>query len=323
MMDKGRFSQSKLGFFRVGVVAHLFLLACCTTGTMPMASITHPLITPDQKQLPELDLRAELSSVEVVAGTITLITVHVPQASPGAVLGNFEGIELPFFPEPDLGHGVYSAVVGVPYDRKPGPGEVVVRLIQAGQPESILQLKLNVLDGHYSSEVLHVNSRRVNPTRAQDLLRIKMEQAEVLEIYTRVTLQKFWRGPFVLPIQSRVTSPFGIRRIYNGQLKNFHPGMDLKAPMKTAIYTAAPGKVVLAKDLFYTGNTVMIDHGYGIITLYAHMNQLAVHLGQMVAEHQLLGLSGKTGRVNGPHLHWQAVVHHVKVNPLGLTQVIR
>jgi len=93
--------------------------------------------------------------------------------------------------------------------------------------------------------------------------------------------------------------------------------------MLTPVYSAAPGIVVLAKNLFYTGNTVMIDHGYGIITLYAHMTELKVKKDDVVEQRRLLGLSGKTGRVSGPHLHWQAVVHHVKVNPIGLTEVMR
>jgi murein DD-endopeptidase MepM/ murein hydrolase activator NlpD len=99
--------------------------------------------------------------------------------------------------------------------------------------------------------------------------------------------------------------------------------MDLKAAMETPVYSAAPGIIVLAKNLFYTGNTVMMDHGYGVVTLYAHMNELKVKVGEVVPVHKLLGLSGKTGRVSGPHLHWQAVVHHVKVNPIGLTEVMR
>ena len=138
-----------------------------------------------------------------------------------------------------------------------------------------------------------------------------------------MTLKKFWQGPFELPIQSRVTSAFGTRRVYNGVLKSFHTGLDLKAAMNTPIHAAAPGIVALSKNLFYTGNTVILDHGYGILTVYAHMNLRKVKVGDVVDVQQILGLSGKTGRVNGPHLHWQGIAHQVKVNPLGLVQVVK
>ena len=256
--------------------------------------------------------QAEISSSEVTPGSIVMIRVKNPENL--TVTGAFEGIQIPFY----SGEGYSEAVLGVPYERKPGPGVVKVKI-----GSNYSEVKLTVLESNYSSEILHVDGRRVNPTRKKDLLRIRHEQQEVKEIYKKVTPLKFWKGPFLLPIKSPVTSPFGIRRLYNGKLKNFHPGMDLKAPVGTPVMSAAPGVIVLAKSLFYTGNTVMIDHGYGIITLYAHMNRITVNLGETVGPSQLLGYSGKTGRVNGPHLHWQAVVHHTKINPLDLTTVIR
>ena len=112
------------------------------------------------------------------------------------------------------------------------------------------------------------------------------------------------------------------RRLYNGEQRNFHPGLDLKAPVGTKIRAPENGKVVLAKNLFFTGNTVALDHGYGVITLYAHMSKIRVHLGDQVKPGDLLGLSGKTGRVSGPHLHWQAVIRGVKVNPAELTRAM-
>ncbi|MGZ3688040.1 MAG: M23 family metallopeptidase, partial [Bdellovibrionota bacterium] len=183
-------------------------------------------------------------------------------------------------------------------------------------------LPLKVVDGNYPSETLHVAGKHVNPSPRM-MPRIQREQHEAAAIYDRLTKVKYWNGPFQMPVKSAITSAFGSKRIYNGELKNFHPGVDLKAPMRTRIRAAAPGVIVMAKNLYYTGNTVMIDHGYGVITLYAHMSKLKVKKGQLVRSGQLLGLSGMTGRVTGPHLHWQAVIHHVKINPLDLTKVMR
>ncbi len=318
MMGKQKLELLSWGLFRK-TLGLLFVGVHCTA--CATANTLHP--TTMNFQSPKLDIRAQLSSQEVLPGTIVLIRLESSQMLQSVpVMGEFEGITFPFFPENPQGGGGSQAVLGIPYDRKPGPGIIYVTLGE-GASASHLEVALNVFPGEYPSESLRVDSRRVNPTRRKDLQRIRAEQSEVGAIYQRVTQQKLWQGPFVLPIHSKITSPFGTRRIYNGAVRNYHPGLDLRAPQGTPVRASAPGIVVLAKSLFFTGNTVILDHGYGIVTLYAHMSRLSVKLGQRVEMQQKLGLSGKTGRVNGPHLHWQAVVHQVKINPLGLTQVMR
>lgn len=299
----------------------LFSQGCATASS----NLSQPTKV-EGKFLP-LNVQAELSSSSIVSGTIALITLQLPRENLGKVIeGEFEGENFPFFPatlDSDPNKPLaFQGVLAIPYERKPGPGVVTVSISKDTQKDSF-PLNISVIDGNYPSEKLHVDGKRVNLMSASDLVRIKKEQAEVAEIYKQVTPQKMWKGPFVFPIESSVTSPFGSRRVYNGQLKNFHPGLDLKAPMKTPIRAPAPGVVVMAKNLFYTGNTVMLDHGYGVITLYAHMTELKVKKGQSVDTRDLLGLSGMTGRVTGPHLHWQAVIHRIKVNPMGLIQVMR
>jgi murein DD-endopeptidase MepM/ murein hydrolase activator NlpD len=186
-----------------------------------------------------------------------------------------------------------------------------------------LELPIRIVDGKYRRETLHVDSRRVDVSNPADQERAAREKAEVGELYRHVTRQKFWSGRFSLPIKSLVTSRFGTKRMYNGKMKSFHTGLDLRAAIGTPIHAAEAGRVVLAKELFFTGNTVIVDHGYGVLTLYAHMSKLEAHAGDVVEKGKILGLSGKTGRVNGPHLHWQAIVHGEKVNPLDLTKVMR
>jgi hypothetical protein len=331
MMANEQFEQFKVKWVLAGVTSVLFfiLVSCATASTLQSTSQSASQNTFNDTEAPvqthslPLNIKTELSSTTVVAGTITLLTLHLPPEQRNkAITGKFEGIELPFFQQSELDDGIYECVVSIPYDHVPGKGIIRVQ-IGEGEQLSSVEVPFDIIGGNYPSEILRVNGRRVNPTRKSDLIRIKKDQAEVVEIYKRVTRKKYWKGPFILPIQSRVTSPFGTRRVYNGALRNFHPGMDLKAAEKTPIVASAPGEVVLARNLFYTGNTVMIDHGYGIVTLYAHMSKLNVKKGQIIKKRELLGLSGRTGRVNGPHLHWQAVVHKVKVNPLGLIHVIR
>lgn len=323
MMDKET-SKRFSNFARAGVCSIIWFLNSCSTANSSHINPTQDILS-DIKP-PGIDIRAELSSTQVVAGTIVLVSINVPPLYRNTpIVGKFEGLEFPFFSaEQEISGesktGLYEAVLGIPYERKPGPGKVSIHMGD-GKESSHLEISLDVVKGDYLSETLNVNARRVNPGK-KDMRRIKREQAEIAKIYEQETLRKYWQGPFAFPIHSPVTSPFGTKRTYNGELKSFHTGLDLKAPVGTPIYSAAPGAVVMAKNLFYTGNTVIIDHGYGIITLYAHMSKLKVKLGDVVPMRGLLGWSGKTGRVNGPHLHWQAIVHRTKINPIGLTQVI-
>jgi hypothetical protein len=260
--------------------------------------------------------QVELSTSDVMPGTLVLVKVSSNGIEPK---GEFEGMELPFYPAEES--GVFESVLPIPYERKPGPGTVKVTLGE-GEKLSHLNTIVNVIPDNYRSEKLHVDGRRVTPTSQKDLIRIKKEQAEVGALYRNVIRTKYWKGPFELPVQSAVTSAFGTKRVYNGHFKSYHGGLDLRAAIGTPVLSAAPGVVVLAKNLFFSGNTVLVDHGYGVITLYAHLSRLRVNKGDLVQARQVLGLSGKTGRVNGPHLHWQAVVHKIKANPMGLVQVV-
>ena len=269
------------------------------------------------------DFGVEVSPSDVKAGSLLWVQLKpFAHSEKIEVKGEFEGFEFPFFSYTEGTETVYAAVLGIPYETKVGSAKLKVTVLSQ-VAKMTREAVFQVVDGKYPSEVLHVDSRRVTPTRKSDLLRIQKEQAEVAAIYTHCTPEKFWNGPFVMPIQSAVTSAFGTKRLYNGKLKNFHPGLDLRAPTGTPIYSAAPGRVVLAKNLFYTGNTVMIDHGFGVVTLYAHLSKIQVTQNQIVKSQELVGLSGKTGRVNGPHLHWQAIIHRTKVNPMGLVQFLK
>jgi murein DD-endopeptidase MepM/ murein hydrolase activator NlpD len=259
---------------------------------------------------------ATLSSNQVADGSLIVVTAHFSKSYAGPLNGKFEDENFIFFPM-DEGKNTFEAIFGVPHSHTAGPAEVTVS--GDGFQKTI---SFNVVDGNYKSETLKVENSRVNPPK-KVMKRILAEMKETGAIYATVTPQKYWNGPFKFPITSKVTSPFGTKRVYNGQLKGYHGGLDLKAPDGTPIHAAAPGKVVLAKNLYYSGNTVILDHGYGLLTLYFHMTKIKAKLGETVNTGDLLGLSGHTGRVTGPHLHWQAVIGKVKVNPMGLIEVLK
>ena len=295
-------------------------LGCSTAqSSTPPSYVAPPIVNRSQASV-------ELSANPVTDGSIVIVRVLVPQKlNEDQITGEFEGVELPFYQVPSKKPFIYEAVLGVPYGRKPGSGFVSVKLNlekTKGSEPDVLVLPLEVKEGTYESETLSADNKFINPS-VEDQERMKRDSAEIKEIYGTVTRKKHWKGPFRFPIKSKVTSQFGTKRVFNGEMKSFHTGLDLKAAEGTPIRAAAPGVVLMAKNLFMTGNTVILDHGYGVLTLYAHMTRIKVKKGQGVKKGALLGLSGMTGRVSGPHLHWMAIVHRMKVNPLDLTRVVK
>lgn len=322
MTDKRRcerFERSGRSRLRSGAFALLGLatILACATSLESLGATRAVATTPDDPKA--LGVVAEASAPEAMDGTITVITVKVPVPLQGKpVTGEFEGMELPFFKDSPDG-SVYRAVLGVPYDHKPGPTSVKVKVGDSAETSALFIVE----PGDYDSETLKVDGRRVQPQKPKDLARIRREQAEIGEVYRTVTPRKYWSGPFSLPLDAKFTSKFGTKRVYNGIQKSAHLGLDFKAAVGTPIHAPAPGKVVMAKNLFFTGNTVILDHGYGVLSLYAHLDKLKVRKGVEVKTGKVLGLSGMTGRVTGPHLHWMAIIHKQKVNPFGFTQVMK
>lgn len=179
-------------------------------------------------------------------------------------------------------------------------------------------LLLKVVDGRYAKEEIHVSSSKVNPRSKKVKKRISKEYSEAMKIYNSVTPVSYISSKFIEPMQSKITSSFGKARVYNGSLKGYHSGTDYRAKVGTPIVSANDGKVVLVKKRFYSGGTVLIDHGEGIYTCYFHMSKFDVKRGDMVKRGEKLGLSGKSGRVTGPHLHFSARINGVQVDPLQL-----
>jgi len=181
-----------------------------------------------------------------------------------------------------------------------------------GKKEKIL---LHVKKGDYKKETLKVNQTKVKPPK-KELDRIYKEYIESKKIYAINTKKRYWNKPFVNPMNSKITSQYGNARVFNGSLKSFHSGTDFRAAIGTPIYSVNDGIVVLASDRYYSGNVVIIDHGEGIYSSYSHMSQISVKVGQYIKQRDKLGLSGATGRVTGPHLHFSIILQSKKIDPL-------
>jgi len=173
----------------------------------------------------------------------------------------------------------------------------------------------------YLSEKIKVSNSKVSLSK-KNKLRTSKEYQEAINIYNSVSSKNYWFEDFIYPLDSKITSPFGTKRVYNNTTKSYHTGVDFKAPLNTKIKASNNGVVKISKNRFYAGNSIIIDHGHGIYTCYFHLNKMFVSVGEFVQKGDIIGLSGSTGRSTGPHLHFATFVNGVQINPTNLLETL-
>jgi len=275
-----------------------------------------------QTALPNLPEVTTLPGDEVAhGGTLALeIDTRHFTLSVSNLQVRFQNRTFPASDHPSKPAGVFFGLVGIPLPSKAGRNILALEWTAAGRRHS-KTVAFRTTEGRYRIDKITVDSGQVNLSK-KDLARVKKEKQEIQHIYAEGSLVRLWHGRFQLPTGGEVTSPYGNKRMFNNQLRSFHRGVDFRAPAGTSVHAANSGIVRLAKNLFFSGNIAIVDHGTGIFTNYAHLSQLAVTPGQRIKKGQLVGLSGATGRVSGPHLHWGIKVNGVYVNPLQFIEVI-
>lgn len=174
---------------------------------------------------------------------------------------------------------------------------------------------VRIYKGNYKSEQISVDSSKAKPN-PKNQARIKQERDEANKIYANYTKGIYWDKPFIYPMESKITSEFGNARLFNQEIKSYHSGTDFRAAIGTPIYASNSGRVVIAKDRFLAGQSVVIDHGEGIFSMYYHCSEIKVKVGDRVERGELIALSGNSGRVSGPHLHFGILVRGVQIDPL-------
>ncbi len=263
-----------------------------------------------------------LSARKIAGGQSLLVQVDADSLQPPAtrIQLHFEQRSFRLHPHPGRPQTTYFAIIGIPYRSTPGPDFITLDWSNV-QGRHTRKLPVTIVSGKYKTDVLKVAASRVTPNR-KNIQRAKKEARRLKRIYASAGSARLWRGPFRPPLKSQITSAFGNRRVFNGQLKSYHNGVDFRAAVGTPVFAANSGVVRLAQNLFYSGNVVVIDHGTDIFTIYAHLDKIEVRAGQFIAGGQRLGLSGATGRVSGPHLHWGVKVNGVAVDPIQFIRTV-
>jgi murein DD-endopeptidase MepM/ murein hydrolase activator NlpD len=273
----------------VSFLRWILLLAVCMAG--PLCGLAQqPAIT--------------LTPAVVEAGSPELIRVAAPDAA--AVDGEWMGQKLAFFPGRD--GRAWFALAGVDVEGAVGPSALRINIKTAGMKAATsavreLDQTIEIHEAHYRTGSLSVAPQFVEPG-PEAMKEIDAQVALKAKVFAASAPEPLWSGNFRAPVTAAATDSFGTRRTFNGKLASVHKGMDFRAHAGTPVRAGNSGVVVLARPLYFEGNCVAIDHGMGLYTISMHLSRIDVHEGERVAKGQLVGLSGATGRVTGPHLHW-------------------
>jgi len=204
----------------------------------------------------------------------------------------------------------WFAVVGIPLSMAPGPASLTI-----SPPDGPARpLRFTIDDTRYPEQRLTIsNKNQVNPS-TEDLKRIAADRLEMNRAFGSWDQQRVDTA-FHLPAAGPRSSAFGLRRFFNEQPRSPHSGVDIAALDKSDVVAPAAGTVVATGNYFFNGNTVLIHHGQGLVTMYCHLSEIEVAVGDRLAGGELIGKVGHTGRVTGPHLHWSVTLNQVRVNP--------
>jgi murein DD-endopeptidase MepM/ murein hydrolase activator NlpD len=236
-----------------------------------------------------------------------------------AVRADAFGSVVPFQPTSD--QRIWSGLVGIDLDVE--IGEHLVSILGTSPDGTTARTghPLAVIFKEFATRRLTVAPEYVTPPD-EVIERIQREGARTTKLFNTQTPIAHWRGAFLRPVTGEATSAFGRRSVFNGQARSPHSGADFRASKGTPVKAPNSGVVVLANDLYFSGNCVIIDHGLGLYSFFAHLSRIGVGEGDRVASGDIIGDVGATGRVTGPHLHWTVRLNTARVDPLSLMAVL-
>ncbi len=290
-----------------GVFIRAAALAC-------MLSI--PLSIPGEEAEPAPDVtiyagREDVTN-EIYQGEAFLIRVETPGPYPSLVSGIFAGKEIVF--QSMKGGKVWFAVCGIDLKMTPGNYPLELRMDFSDRTRKVKNLSLRVAKRDFPVEYLTLPPEMTELDEAA-LKQVREDSAAFAALWNKTTKDIRLQGGFQKPLPGEVTSPFGQRRIINGQPKSPHTGQDLRAASGEDVLASNAGKVVLVRDCFFSGKSVVLDHGNGIYSMYFHLSEYLVKPGDRVGKGQAIGRAGATGRSTAPHLHWGFRVVGARVDP--------
>lgn len=253
-----------------------------------------------------------MTARSIQPGEVVMFTVVAPGAATRIDVRAFDQDWAAF-----RGNGsTWQALLGIDLDRAPGAYPVVITA-GSGSTATHVTRTLTVTAKKFVTRTLTVDDAYVNPPDAV-MARINDEAARLTKLWQTISPERLWATPFVAPVPDPSNSAFGSRSVFNGEARSPHTGADFLSPAGEEVKAPSAGTVVLAENLYFSGNTVILDHGLGLYSQFAHFSEIGVKVGDRVEPGNTLGKVGATGRVTGPHLHWAIRLNGARVDPLSL-----
>ena len=263
---------------------------------------------------PQSTIQVTAHSRAVQPGELVILSIAAPSPADGPIRVRAFGRDVAAYRGDD--DGSWRALVGIDLDVKPGTYPVTVQAASAHTSYDLV-----VRPRKFRTRTLTVDPAFVTPPESERE-RIEREAKLLEETWRSSAAERLWSDAFVRPVPQPANSAFGTRSVFNGQPRNAHGGADFLSPAGTPILAPNAGRIVVARPLYFSGNTVVIDHGLGLFSMLAHLSAFEVHEGDRVAAGQRLGLVGATGRVTGPHLHWAVRASGARVDPLSVLSLL-
>ncbi|MBM4339093.1 MAG: M23 family peptidase [Deltaproteobacteria bacterium] len=247
-------------------------------------------------------------------GEACLIRVTGP-ASPHSISMEFEGVRYPMaFSEEN---GTYEGLLGIDMGTQPGLYDIKIVSTDGGRGgyRGVFSFRVEKVD--FGIQKLSLPSSMVD-LDAKTLERVNQETKRLAALFQAFRDERLWKGAFIRPVEGKVSGAFGLNRIINGQERSPHTGVDLEAGEGTPVLASNRGRVVLVDDLFFSGRSVVLDHGWGLYSMYFHLSETLVKEGDRIGKGTMLGRVGSTGRSTKPHLHWGIRMNGARIDPFSL-----
>jgi murein DD-endopeptidase MepM/ murein hydrolase activator NlpD len=275
------------------------------------------ILSAGSSSLAENSLRIEVLPKVAKQGGVCLIR------TPGvysfqSIEGEFRGDKIPM--TLDLRSKTYEGLLGIDMDVRPGKYSIRFRGNDGDGKIYRGNSFLEVKKVNFKTQTLKLPPGMVE-LDPKTLERVNQEAKRLEDLFADVRTEKLWKGAFLRPIPGEISTGFGLRRVINRQKKDPHSGVDMRAEEGTPVWASNRGVAVLADALFFSGKSVILDHGWGIYSMYFHLSEILVREGDPVEKGAILGRVGSTGRSTGPHLHWGIKIHGARVDPFALLKL--
>ena len=257
--------------------------------------------------------KVSFSSQSIKQGEVLLINVKA-SAAIRMVSGTMFNKPVHFYGN---SKGNYTALVGIDMDTKPDRYKVTLLIENKEGKKTRKSYRIRVKPANFGTQELTLPADKVTLDE-ETLKKVEIEKEKIGKVWDIFTEDHLWDGNFIPPVAGEMSDDFGLRRIINGEQKSPHTGVDVDATEGAPVQASNNGRVVFTDDQFFSGKTLVIDHGLGLFTMYFHLSEILVTEGEIVKKGQLIAKVGKTGRATGPHLHWGVRLNGARVNPASL-----